>query len=381
MAERRSLRVGWSPLLLAVAAYGIPGTSRALPAGPLAASQWSALLADAGRHRVVGLLAACANDGALAVTADQLEELGDAHGATMARVLDIEAAALHAIGILADAGVEVRVLKGLATAHLDMADPSQREFGDVDLLAEPDAFEHAIGVLSAAGLLRDLPERRAGFDRRFGKDATLYGRSGVEIDLHRTLALGAFGMALAPSAVWGGGEPFQIGPRTLRALSAAARLLNACYSAALGDRVPRLPALRDVAQLAARSGVACDEVVGLAERARGAAVVAYAVRLAGETFGAGPAWGLWGWAASRAESTWERAALASYESQGGSNTSTLLGGVLGLRSTGARLSYLSALGFPDGRYARARRVAGRPAERASGVRELVAGLRPRRRAT
>lgn len=120
-------------------------------------------------------------------------------------------------------------------------------------------------------------------------------------------------------------------------------------------------------------------MVGLAEQVRGGAVVAHAVRLAGEVLGAGPAWALWDWAASRSESTWERAALASYESQGGTNTSTLLGGVLGLRSTGARMSYLAALVFPDRRYVRARRLAGRPAEHARGLRELVAGVVASRR--
>ena len=360
-----------------MAAHGLSGTGLSLPTGPLPTADWAALLDGAGRHRVVGLLAAAVVDGALDVTPDQREELADVHGATMTRVLDIEAATVHVIEILTRAGVDVRVLKGVASAHLDMPDPAQREFGDLDLLVEPGAFTRALQVLGAAGLARDLPERRPGFDRRFGKDATLYGRNGVEVDLHRTLALGAFGMALEPSAAWDDGEPFRIGSTRARALSPPARLLHACYSAVLGDRVPRLPALRDVAALAGRPDLAPDVVVRLAERTRGGAVVACGVRLAGESLGTGSTWALWPWAHARPESSWERTAFASYESRGGTNTSTLLGGVLGLRTTADRLSYLSALVLPGRAYLEARRKAGRPPELAKGLRELALARRSR----
>lgn len=366
-----------TPLLRAVAAHGIPDTVLSPPAGPLPDDEWAALLDRAGRLRVVGLLAAAVADGAMDVTTAQFDQLARVHAATMERILEVEAAAVRTVALLEDAGVAVRVLKGLAAAHLDLPDPSQREFGDVDLLVPPGAFAQAADVLAAAGLRRDLPERRAGFDARFGKDATLTGPDGIEIDLHRTLALGAFGTALAPDSLWDDGEGFRIGPLPVVALAPATRLLHASYSAVLGDKVPRLAALRDVAQLAMRSDVPPDVVVRLAEAARGGAVVAHAVRLAGATLGTGPSWALWEWAGARPETGWERAALACYESQGGSNTSTLLGGTFGLRTTAGRLAYVSALLLPDRRYVQARRDAGRPAERARAVRELLA--RPRAR--
>lgn len=371
MSEQGRPEVDAGPLVRAVAAHGLAGTSLVLPPGPLEDAEWEDLLHQAGRRRLIGLLAACVADGTLEVTPSQLVAVDVAHSSAMTRALDIEVAALHAVEVLEQAGLGVRVLKGLAVAHVDMPDPSQREFSDADLLVEPGAFRRAIDVLTTSGLRRDLPERRAGFDERFGKDATLYGRGGVEIDLHRTLALGAFGLALAPSTLWDEGEPFPLGGCELRALRPEARLVHACYSAILADRVPRMATLRDIAQLAARPELSVHQVVQLAERGRGGIVVARALRLAGETLGAGPDWGLWGWATSRAASGWERAALASYESQGGSNTASLLSGLLALHTNGERLAYVAALGFPDRAYVLARRRAGRPGEWARGVRELA----------
>lgn len=363
----------------AVAAHGLPGTTLALPPGPLDGPAWAGLLRDAEHHRLVGLLAAAVAAAAPAVTPAQREQTAETHAVVMARVLDIEAAALGAVAVLDGAGVGVRVLKGLATAHLDMPDPAQREFGDVDLLVEPGSFRRAVDVLAAHGLARDLPERRAGFDERFGKEATLYAHRGVEVDLHRTLALGAFGLAMPAARLWPRSERFEVGGRELHALAPEARLLHACYSALLGDAVPRLRALRDVAQLAGRSDLDAGEVVSLAAAGRGTAVVAGGVKLAGETLGAGPGWDLWDWACSTTASRWERAALRAYESHGGTNTATLLSGWLALPPR-AGLSYLRGLAFPDRAYVLARRQAGRPGEWASGWRELLRPAWPGRRA-
>lgn len=381
MPERRRPVVDPSPALRAVAAHGLSGSSLTVPSGPLDSATWADLLGRAGRQRLIGLLAACVADGTLAVTDAQHDEVAHEHATVMERILDIESAALDAIGTLGDAGVHVRVLKGLAVSHLDLPDPSQREFGDADLLVEPGAFGRAIEVLTAAGLPRDLPERRAGFDRRFGKEATLYGPRGIEIDLHRTLALGAFGLALDPATLWDDGEQFLIGGHPLLALTPEARLLHACYSAMLGDPVPRVVALRDIAGLAGRPGLAAGMVIRLAERGRGAIVVARALRLAGDTLGLGPGWPEWDWAPTRPEPRWERVALAAYESHGGTNTTTLLSGLLAIKGAGPKLSYGRALVFPDRAYRRARRRAGRPSEWGRGLRELarLSSRRVRRR--
>lgn len=365
--------------LRALAAYGLPGGRLVLPEGPLDEQAFAGLFHGAVRQRLLGLLAAALADDALAVTPWQYEQVAHAHAVAMDRALDIEEAALHAIAILEAAGVQVRVLKGVATARLDFTDPARREFTDVDLLVEPGRFDDAVRALTLAGMPRDLPQRRPGFDQRFGKEATLYGRHQVEIDLHRMLALGVFGLALDPRWLWDGGDGFDLGDRRLRALSPEARLVHACYASMLADHSPRLVALRDAAQLAGRAGIDGERVVALARRGGGACVVALALRRAGETLGVGPEWSLWEWAMEYRTGRWERACLRAYESQGGSNTATILSGVLGLHGVRSRLAYATALAFPSKAYVQARRRMGRPGEWRQGISDLVRSLPARHR--
>ena len=95
---------------------------------------------------------------------------------------------------LEKAGIAHRVLKGHAWAHTVYPDPSWRAFGDVDLLVGTDDSDRAVEVLESTGVRRTLPEVRPGFDRRFGKDATLLSASGREVDLHRLLVAGPYGL-------------------------------------------------------------------------------------------------------------------------------------------------------------------------------------------
>ena len=84
------------------------------------------------------------------------------------------------------AGIESRVLKGVALAHTAYDDPADRVFADVDLLVPGDELTRAATVLTAAlGAERPVPEIRPGFDDRFGKEAMLKV-DGLELDLHRT---------------------------------------------------------------------------------------------------------------------------------------------------------------------------------------------------
>ena len=147
-----------------------------------------------------------------------------------------------------EAGVELRVLKGSAYAHLDYPEPALRSFVDLDLLFRPAHFDRAVAVLTGAGFTRILAEPRPGFDRRFDKGTTLR-RQGVELDLHRTFVLGPWGLRVDIDALWDAGTEFTVGGRQLTALSAPNRFLHACYHAALGDWPLRLGSLRDVAQL------------------------------------------------------------------------------------------------------------------------------------
>jgi hypothetical protein len=77
------------------------------------------------------------------------------------------------------------------------------------------------------------------------------------------------------------------------------------------------------------------------------------------------------WAENHRPDRWQQVARHTYRFAGGTNTTTLLGGVLGLRSTGQRAAYLRGLMFPDHPYRAALRAAHRPAEWRTGARELL----------
>ena len=363
-------------LLWAVAAHGLD-TTLDLPAEPLGDDDWPRFLAGVANTGLAGLLAGAVDSGRFVVTPSQREAACALHESEMRRALHLEATLLHVGGVLQREGIDTRVLKGLAVAHLDFADPSLRCFSDVDVLVRSDDVDRAVATLSRFGA-RDLPERRPGFDRRFGKDATItltLDRDPARVDVHRTLALGPFGLAIRLEDLWVRSEALAVGGAGLRALAAEERFLHACYNAVLGDVLPRLVAVRDVAQIPSVRELDVDRITATARRWAGESVVAQAVRLARSALGTESLDGLTDWAAGVRPTRPTRLALRAYGSNGGSNTATLLSGVLGLRDLGDKLAYLRALMFPQPEYVRARRAAGRSSEWRAGLRELHAGRR------
>ena len=246
MARRLCDESAYPATLLAVAGHGLPG--RAFPSAPLSDEAWSTLLSAAADHRVLGLLRSAVDSGALPATPAQRTRARADHRMALLRVLALEQHLVSVTALLADAGVETRVLKGSAYAHLDYPDPALRSFVDLDLLFRPGDIARAVSVLSAVGLTRILAEPRPGFDRRFDKGTTLRAPD-FEIDVHRTFVLGPWGFRVDLDALWLSGDSFTIGGHTLTALSAPHRFLHACYHAALGDWPLRLGSLRDVAEL------------------------------------------------------------------------------------------------------------------------------------
>lgn len=364
---------------LAVAAHGLARTRLRLPTGPLDDQTWTALMSRTTNERLGGLLAHAVADGALEVSPGQRDAVVALHEEEMRRALLLEATLLEVTDLLGGAGVETRVLKGLAVAHLDFADPSLRCFSDVDILVRSSDMDHAVALLERVGQ-RDLPERRPGFDRRFGKDATIAVRLAGEecrVDLHRTLALGRFGLAIRLEDLWRRSASLWVGGIELQALGLEERFLHACYNGLLGDVVPRLVALRDVAQISSNGALDLDRVRALGEAWRGQAVIFKTMCLARDKLGLEGADPLLAWTSDYRPSLQVRIALRTYGSQGGNNTATLLSGVLGLRRLKDAVAYLRALVFPKGTYVQARRASGRPREWRTGLRELRPGTRRR----
>ncbi|GAB3583485.1 hypothetical protein GCM10027445_58320 [Amycolatopsis endophytica] len=335
--------------LLAVAAYRLPGADRAFPAEPLPSAEWDAVLAAARKHRMTGLLMAAIAAGAFAATGEQAESVKSAHARNQMRVLALERELLRVLDLLEGAGIESRLLKGAAVAHLDYPDPALRSFNDLDVLVRADDIERTVEVLGTAGFERTLAEPRPGFDRRFDKGMTLRPPAGYELDLHRTFVLGPWGRMVDLDAVWDSGQSFTVAGRQVLALSLPNRFMHACYHAALGDWPLRLGSLRDVAEMLRRLDRDSSAVLRLAASWGAEAVVAAAVADTVRLLGIKVPGPLARWAVAYVPSAREESWLALHTHAGKTFTAQAVA-TLKVLPWRDKPSYLRALVFPDAQY-------------------------------
>jgi hypothetical protein len=342
-------------LLRAIAGHGLAGgRPTSWPPRPLGEPEWDHLESGVHAERMEGLLAAAVGDGALPVTDAQRERVRHAARGRASVDLLLERQLLETASRLSRAGIDFRVLKGPAFAHLVYPDPAWRGSGDVDLLIGGEQWESTVGLLQRAGAARTIPELRPHFDRRFGKEATLVAPAGWQLDLHRTLVLGPYGLWVDAERLWSGVARLRIGATELPALPPETAFVHACLNASVADATPRLLAVRDVAQFLSGGAVDPDVVDGLARRWHAEAVVAAAVARATCLFGAGVTtdarWRRW---ATRRPRTVERILMATYRGPA-PGYSSQLAGVVALRGARAKLAYLGALAWPQPDYRRAR---------------------------
>ncbi|MST34077.1 hypothetical protein GHK86_15275, partial [Acidimicrobiaceae bacterium USS-CC1] len=229
--------------LATVARHGLAGAPDP-ELGPVEATAWTRLVQEATNQRLTGLLVAMVLDGSLDPTDAQEASLVEAHRNALARDLLVERTVLWAVGCLDASGVDHRVLKGTATAHLDYDDPGLRSFVDADLLVRADQWDRAVAALEEGGARRESREPRRGWDRQFAKCVTLTTPDRYEIDLHRTFVFGPLGFTVRLPDLWAGCEEFALGGRRVRALDREARWLHACFTAAAADVPARLVSLR-----------------------------------------------------------------------------------------------------------------------------------------
>lgn len=339
--------------IAAVAAFGLPGAP-APPLEPLGREAWREFQLAVTDERIEGLLSAAVAAGGWPVTADQLEEVRQAARARANVDLRLERAHLETVQLFADAGISCRVLKGQAWAHSFYSDPSWRGMGDVDLLVRGDDWYQVIDLLQSRGAHRKMPEVRPGFERRFGKEATLLDRNGWEIDLHRTLVVGPFGLWVDQDDLFARPGSLSIGGVAVATLNEEASFLHACYNAALADDPPRLIAVRDVYQLALAAHPEPAVVEDMARHWRATAVIVRALELASNLFGQ-ELWRLPVAAvfAARRGTAVERALVATYRGPGRGYTSQLAT-VAAVAGAKERLAYLWALARPEHSYLVAR---------------------------
>ena len=143
--------------------------------------------------------------------------------------LQLSIVAREVCSALAEAGIESRVLKGLATSELDYERPSFRHTGDVDLLVRRSDLERATEVLLAAGLT--AADQVAAAEGRLTDGHNLKGvvfhhATGIEVDVHYRLSR----FAPPTDALMDHTTDLLFG---LSALSAEGRLIHAAAHAVL----------------------------------------------------------------------------------------------------------------------------------------------------
>jgi hypothetical protein len=254
---------------------------------PLAPEHWASLLDQASRAQLVGLLADAIDIGTWAAGEHQRDQAYAEHRRAMAHALALDRELLGLSRRFAEHGIDHRLLKGAAVALLDHDDPSLRPYRDIDLLVGAADIEQARDLLLGEGGERRFPEPRPGYDRRFGKGVCVRLPSGNEIDLHRTLALGPFGLRIDLASLWAGREPVVIGDRAVPALDRPRRFLHAAYHAVLGGGAAPL-SLRDVVLTAPRTAEETATVLELARRWSGELLLARAMALVGTDLGLEP---------------------------------------------------------------------------------------------
>ena len=341
-------------LVEAVAAYKLP-CPRSLrpvpmPDEPLADGVWAELLARCSSQRLSGFLLLAVRDGAIPTRSAQADQVATAHRDAMGTVLLLERLLLDTVALLSSAGIALRVLKGSSAAHLDYPAPELRAFGDVDLLVRSEQFDEAVSVLVGAGHRRRYPQPRPGFDRRFSKGASFVTRKGSELDVHRSFAMGPFGLTMKLGDLWARQSTFRVGGIELLALAREERFLQACFHASLGDNPPRLLALRDVAQALLGGALDVHLVRALAASWQADPVLARALQLTCQAFHIDAVGPLVSWAMAYQPDRHARRALAAYTDPNGGYSARSFAALRALPGVWNKSAYLRALAFPTRDY-------------------------------
>jgi hypothetical protein len=204
----------------------------------------------------------------------------------------------------------------------------------------------ALDVLVAAGGVVDVPPPSRAWLARFGKDVAVR-LAGYEVDLHRSLVEGAFGLTIDIDELAAHTEPFTVGRRQLLALDAPGRLVHAAVHTA-SSTIERLSSARDVATLLVVTAVPWEIAVERAARWRVDGLLAAGIATTWRQLGM-PAHPAADWAAAHAPDPAQRRALASLRT----GESRWWSGVTALPWR-VRPAYLAPMAWPSAEYLAAR---------------------------
>jgi hypothetical protein len=333
----------------AVAAYGVGPPQEVLTAGPIDDETWPGILELARSQRLIGLLRTATENGSLALRGGQRADLERASAEILAETARAEASTAEISTTLQVAGIESRVLKGPALAHLDYPSPDMRPYVHVNVLVRSESFVDAIELLGKAGYHRAHAEPAKGFDAKFRKGTDLLSTSGTRVEVHRTIADGPYALIVEPSELFKSSTPVWVAGEQFAALGGEERLLHACFEARVGDTKPLLIRLRDIVQLV----LTHDLDIGRIEQLSGAwgaqSLVAEAVRRAWTLLGVTDMVPLSAWAATHPTNRKERRRLLAYHT---ARSRTMISAqTLGaIRPRRAVPGYLRAVALPDRAY-------------------------------
>jgi hypothetical protein len=238
------------PLVASVIAWARPElavTPRSVVETPNPSSaEWDDLTDVALRERITGMLW-CAVDRGMPVSPVQRIEAATMAHDSMRSVVQLEATAQWILETLESADIDVRLIKGLATAHVIHPDASHRDSGDIDLLVLPADLARSASVLLDAGLEQEA--RWGDGAIGFAKELVFLSAPGVEIDLHQSLNFGERWRRLTPKLMANGltvGGEDRLGPR-FTTLNIEGLFVSAAVSACRSDG--RISGLLDLAVL------------------------------------------------------------------------------------------------------------------------------------
>ena len=208
-------------------------------------------------HHLTGVVHAAMHAGDLEV--DRPDQVDEAYRQAMASNSRLEANLLNISDVLGSAGIDHAVLRGIALA--DRAGPAaHRVCRGLDLLVRPGMLPEAVLAMEHAGAVRTESVRSSTWERRVAASVPL-AKDGDPLNLHRTLAPGPFGVAIADDRVFADVETFAVAERSLSMLSVEHHLLHVAMHVALARVRPRLGDVRDVALLLSSPGLDADRLV------------------------------------------------------------------------------------------------------------------------
>ena len=288
-------------------------------------------------NRITGLALAAVEAGELHLSESQLAALIEANTSIAGFETGLDSLLLYLNQELAQ--FEPIVLKGAAHARLDYPDSRWRNYGDIDLLVRGKDFNPVRSFLENIGFARmQATPLSSRWEAEFAKSITVARAPNVEIDLHRTLTSGAYGLAMNEEVLREDLVEFDYDGQRLRALSQETRLIQSCLHLSIGSFTPRLSTVRDVVQLLPTT---IDGVSALARRCSKlscAVPVARSIVTASERLKVHPGV-VEEWAIAQHSTARDRVILRTHAETGAFRAQALVG-VLGVHGLGSRIRYL-----------------------------------------